>query len=139
MVRRIQQRAHHRAPNNVNALVMDGHALEFSDNHFDAVILHLILAVIPEPVTCLQEAARVVKPGGYITVFDKFLPAGKRISRRRRIANWVTRVLFSELNRQLEPLVASARGLRIVRDEVDARLVIFRTVLLKKDDIQKVT
>jgi hypothetical protein len=51
----------------------------------------------------------------------------------------VTRVLFSELNRQLEPLVASARGLRIVRDEVDARLVIFRTVLLKKDDIQKTT
>lgn len=133
MVRRIQQRGH----SNVTAQVMDGHALEFPDDHFDAVVLHLILAVIPEPKTCLSEAARVLKSGGYITIYDKFLPAGKRISWRRRMANWVTRVLFSELNRQLEPLVASVPTLRIMRDEIDARFVIFRTILLKKDNATK--
>jgi ubiquinone/menaquinone biosynthesis C-methylase UbiE len=132
MVRRIEQRADNVNAPNVNTQVMDGQVLEFPDGHFDAVILHLILAVIPDPETCLREAARVLKTGGHITIYDKFLPLGKRISLRRKLANGLTRVLFSELNRQLEPLVDSVPELHILRDEVDSHFVIFRTVLLKK-------
>jgi ubiquinone/menaquinone biosynthesis C-methylase UbiE len=48
----------------VTAQVMDGQALDLPDAAFDAVLLHLILAVIPDPIACIREAARVLKPGG---------------------------------------------------------------------------
>src|SRR5687768_10945396 len=53
--------------------IMDGHQLAVRSGSFDAVVLHLILAVIPDPVRCLKEAARVLRPQGRIVVFDKFV------------------------------------------------------------------
>ena len=38
---------------NVQAMVMDGQSLGFSDNSFDFIILHLILAVIPDSIACI--------------------------------------------------------------------------------------
>ena len=52
---------------------MDGHSLAVPRAAFDAVVLHLILAVIPDPVRCLREAARALRPGGRVVVFDKFV------------------------------------------------------------------
>ncbi|WP_223815999.1 class I SAM-dependent methyltransferase [Adhaeribacter rhizoryzae] len=75
MVTRLAQRSA-RLQLPVKALVMDGQQLALPDNAFDKIVLHLILAVIPDPVRCLQEAERVLKPGGNIVVFDKFLPPG---------------------------------------------------------------
>src|SRR5665647_456833 len=42
---------------NVQALVMDGMALTFEDRTFDKIILHLILAVIPDSMACISEAS----------------------------------------------------------------------------------
>src|SRR5208283_1740288 len=38
----------------IDARVMDAHELEFADSSFDAVILHLILAVVPDPVNSIR-------------------------------------------------------------------------------------
>jgi SAM-dependent methyltransferase len=73
----------------VEADVMDAQRLAFPPASFDAVILHLVVAVVPDPVACLSEAARVLVPGGRAVVFDKFVPEGQRPSRRRRLANLV--------------------------------------------------
>jgi len=102
----------------VQAIVMDGHCLRFHDSSFDAIVLHLILAVIPDPVMCLQEAERVLKTGGKITVFDKFLPNERKVSRLRRVANVFTNILFSDITRDFESIVQKS-GLTVLSD-VDA-------------------
>lgn len=50
--------------------VGDARNLEFGDATFDVVILHTTLCHIPEPQKALGEAHRVLKPGGWIAVFD---------------------------------------------------------------------
>ncbi|MCJ8164961.1 class I SAM-dependent methyltransferase [Pontibacter sp. E15-1] len=100
MIRKLLKRAQ-RLHIPVRAEVMDGERLRFADASFDAVILHLILAVIPDPVACLREVERVLKPGGAVMVFDKFLPDGVQPSLVRRLLNPVTRLLFSDINRSM--------------------------------------
>ncbi len=100
----------------VQAEVMDGQSLEFSTESFDAVVLHLILAVIPDPIACIQEAVRVLKKDGQIVVFDKFLSGDEQPSFGRRVANIIANVAFSDINRRLEPIV-SAVPLQLLREE----------------------
>ena len=78
----------------------------FPDSSFDAVVMHLILAVMPQPERGVREAVRVLKPGGRIAVFDKFLRDEQSPSVGRRLLNAVVKPLFSDLNRRLGPLIA---------------------------------
>lgn len=99
----------------VQALVMDGQALEFANDSFDKIILHLILAVIPDPIACIQEAERVLKHGGQIVVFDKFVRKGSKISLARRLANVLTNLVFSDITRDFESIINKTR-LTVVTD-----------------------
>ena len=89
----------------VDARVMDASALDFPDGSFDLVLLHLIVAVVPDPRGCIAEAARVLVPGGRATVLDKFVPDGGRPSLLRRILDLPARVVATRLTRQLAPLL----------------------------------
>lgn len=100
----------------VTAEVMDAGRLAYADASFDGVILHLALAVVPDPVAAIREAARVLRPGGRVAVFDKFLPDDTVASPLRRAAAAVARLVATDLNRQLGPLLR-AGGLREVRRE----------------------
>jgi phosphatidylethanolamine/phosphatidyl-N-methylethanolamine N-methyltransferase len=117
----------------VTLAVMDGHRLAVADASVDGVILHLVLAVIPDPARCLREAARVVKPGGRISVFDKFLPDGGSASWPRRAAGRVAELLVTSINRRLGDIVAAA-GTRLVveRDRPAAFGSFFRSVTLRR-------
>ena len=119
----------------VNAQVMDGQKLAFPDNHFDAVILHLILAVIPDPVACLQEAERVTKSGGKLVVFDKFLPDNKQPNMVRRVLNLFTNLLATDINRKMGVLLANTH-LELIKQEAAALNGTFQIYLLKKEEQQ---
>jgi phosphatidylethanolamine/phosphatidyl-N-methylethanolamine N-methyltransferase len=84
----------------------DCQRLPFSDYSFDLAILHLILAVLPDPVACLRETARVLKPGGSVLIFDKFLRPGQRAP-LRRLANPLLRRVATRLDVVFEELLAA--------------------------------
>ncbi|WP_336213997.1 methyltransferase domain-containing protein [Nonomuraea sp. LPB2021202275-12-8] len=54
----------------IDFLVGDAHALDLPGGTFDAVIAHTLISHVGDPLTVLREAARVVRPGGTVTVFD---------------------------------------------------------------------
>jgi len=89
----------------VQSIVMDGQTLDFVDNSFDKIIIHLILAVIPDPIACIQESERVLKHGGQIVVFDKFVHKNSKISLLRRFANVLTNLVFTDITRDFESII----------------------------------
>lgn len=50
--------------------VGDVHHLDIGESSFDAVIAHTLLSHVADPLTVLKEAARVVRPGGSVAIFD---------------------------------------------------------------------
>lgn len=130
MIAKLQERAK-QLDIPVQAQVMNGQQLDFADNSFDAVILHLILAVIPDPVACIREVERVLKPGGTAIVFDKFLPDGQRPSVLRRLFNTVASTLFSDINRSIGAIVRHT-SLEVELNEPAALGGTFRIVRLRK-------
>lgn len=112
--------------------VMDGQRLALRDGTFDAVALHLILAVIPDPVACLQEAARVTRAGGRVVVFDKFV-RGPRVPVLLRIVNVVASALFTDVTRNFEAILAdSAVPLRVEVDEAVGGGGLYRQIVLHR-------
>ena len=130
MVRGAEERAHRRGLGGV-FVVGDARALPFAAGSFDVVILHLILAVAPEPERIVGEVDRVLVPGGTVSIFDKFLPAGQTPGLGRRLANQVAALMFSELNRTVEPLVAG-RGWRVRSDEPAGFRGSYRRIIANK-------
>jgi SAM-dependent methyltransferase len=54
----------------VEFLVGDAHAPELPDASVDAVIAHTLLTHVTDPAAVLAAAARVVRPGGLVAIFD---------------------------------------------------------------------
>ena len=111
MVQRTERRARDLGVQ-IDARIGEAGALPFDDDTFDVVLLHLFLSVIPDPETAAAEAARVLVPGGRISIYDKFVPAGEDPPLWRRAVNPITRILFSEFTRRLEPIL-DGTGLRV--------------------------
>ena len=132
MLKRLVRRAENTGKS-VTSRVMDARELAFPDASFDGVIMHLVLAVMPQPARGLSEAARVLKPGRRIAVFDKFLRDAERPSAKRRLLNAFAKPLFSDMNRRLGPLVAAA-GLTIEHDEPVAFGEMYRIATLVKPE-----
>ncbi|MDP1572139.1 MAG: methyltransferase domain-containing protein [Vicinamibacterales bacterium] len=107
-------RARARAPSRHFAYA-DAEQLGFPDACFDVVLLHFIVAVVADSAACLREAARVTRPGGRISLLDKFVPDGRTPSLTRRALNVLAHVAFSDITVDLSAaLRASGSPLEVV-------------------------
>jgi ubiquinone/menaquinone biosynthesis C-methylase UbiE len=107
----------------------DAHALPFANASFDHAVLHLILAVVPNPAACLTEVARVVRPGGTVLIFDKFLKPGQPAF-LRRLANPLVRRLATRLDVVFEDVLGQAPALHLQSDEPALAAGWFRLIRL---------
>lgn len=89
--------------------------LPYDDHAFDIIIMHLILAVVPEPVRTLQEALRTLKPSGRILIMDKFLRPGQIAPLRRMFNPLISRIATS-INLVFEEVVAQCPNARVTHD-----------------------
>lgn len=128
MLAQAQRRGHGRS---IQLVQGDVHCLPFPDGHFDAVVLHLILAVVPQPERCLAEAARVLKAGGRVLVFDKFLRPGERALWKRTL-NHLTRRVATRLDVVFEDVLKAAPDLDLQHDQPALAGGWFRLIRLAK-------
>ena len=106
-------------------------ALPFRDASFDHAVLHLILAVVPDAAAALTETARVVRPGGGILIFDKFLRRGQSALLRRLLSPLAAR-LVTRLDVVFEDVLHRVPGLRVASDEPAAAGGWFRRIKLER-------
>ena len=131
MLDRARRRTARLGMDSVRIETMDAQALRLDGGQFDLVILHLILAVVPDARATLREAARVLKADGRISIYDKFAPDDRPPGLLRRLANVVSETLATSITRQLGPLLDEA-GLEAVVDRPSHFKGFFRTVLARK-------
>jgi phosphatidylethanolamine/phosphatidyl-N-methylethanolamine N-methyltransferase len=73
MLRKAQEKATHLAQ--VSGIAaMDACRLGFSDASFDGVAVPFVITLVPDPEGALDEALRVLKPGGILAVSSKLGP-----------------------------------------------------------------
>lgn len=130
MLERARRRAE-RAGRVLDLRVGDAAALPYASASFDAVVMHLILAVVPDPVAALAEAARVTRPGGEIAVLDKFLRPGQRAPLRRLAAPLMRRIA-TRTDVVFEDCLARVDGLEVIEDAAVGAGGWFRRIRLRR-------
>jgi phosphatidylethanolamine/phosphatidyl-N-methylethanolamine N-methyltransferase len=72
MLRKAQRRVERLHLTNVEGLaVMDAEHLDFPDDSFDVVMAQYVVTAVPNPEACLDEFARVLKPGGELILLSR--------------------------------------------------------------------
>lgn len=131
MLKRAQSRSASAFP--VHLIEADAMNTPLKQQQFDIVLLHLILAVVPKPEQALAEASRILKPGGRILIFDKFLHHHQKAPLRRLISPLLG-MLATRTDVELEPLLAAHPELTLTRDEPLLARGWFRGITLIKND-----
>jgi phosphatidylethanolamine/phosphatidyl-N-methylethanolamine N-methyltransferase len=105
MLKKAMKKAERLKMDNVKLRIMDAESLNYPDNYFDKVTLFLILSVVDNPRKAFSEAVRVLKTGGEMAVFDKFLKSGQKQDLIRKGANIILSNFGTDINRVFEDII----------------------------------
>lgn len=115
----------------IHLLQGDAMRLPLADASIDCVLMHFILAVVPEPARALAEASRVLRPGGRLVVVDKFLRPDERAT-LKRLLNPLLQRLATRTDVVFEALLAAHPELQLDHDQALAFGGWFRRLSLSK-------
>jgi len=118
--------------NNLSLCVGNVLKLPYADNSFDVVLMHLILAVVPDPQLALIESCRVVKSGGKIIILDKFIRPGQKAYLRRLISP-ILGLLITRTNVVFENLLIACPSLSLISNQATELSSWFRRIELQKN------
>lgn len=129
------ERAQHRAAvvgARVELQLGDAQQLNFSDNTFDEVVATFVFCSVPDPVLGLQEAARVLKPGGRLLLLEHMRAANPLLGTLMDALNpVVVRVMGANINRRTVEKVRRS-GLRVQQVEDVGMGGIFKLIVAHK-------
>jgi phosphatidylethanolamine/phosphatidyl-N-methylethanolamine N-methyltransferase len=115
--------------------VMDAADLEFGDEAFDVALAPYVMSVVPQPERALDEAWRVLRPGGSLIVMNHFAAwKGARATVERRMETaaawlgWHPNFPFAAIG----DWVASRPDARIVERSELPPMKLFTLITIKK-------
>lgn len=130
MLAKAKKRAE-QSSSNIDLTEGDVHQMPYPDASFDAVVMHLILAVVPRPDLALSEASRVLKPGGHLYILDKFLKPNETALLKRAINPFI-RHIATRTDVVFEELLAQRPELKLIDDQPTHLTSWFRYITLNK-------
>ncbi|WP_374723475.1 class I SAM-dependent methyltransferase [Calidifontibacillus erzurumensis] len=117
----------------IQFLQMDAQNMEFNNDTFDYVVASLILSVLPDADKCLKEMTRVLKAGGKIIIFDKFVPKNQQLSLSKKLLRPIIKVLGTDIGLNFEDLYRRNNTyLTIIEDENVMMNGMYRKIILSK-------
>jgi ubiquinone/menaquinone biosynthesis C-methylase UbiE len=109
----------------------DARHLPVGEAAFDTAILNLILSVVPDGNACLRETLRILKPGGKLIVFDKFVSEDRKPTLGRRFINFFSTLLGTDITRRFDQ-IAGDLELNLLHEEASLLKGTYRIILLSK-------
>ncbi len=113
MVQTANRRMQKQGIANAKAMIADGTRLPFPDNHFDAIIATFAFTSFPEPDKAMKECARVLRPGGILSILDTGKPHEKKGTLRYRYLKAVMwRAGYTDIGLDI-PRIVAGTGLKV--------------------------
>jgi ubiquinone/menaquinone biosynthesis C-methylase UbiE len=102
-------------PGRLRFVVTDAEDLAFKDGTFDKVVATCVFCSVPDPVRGLQEARRVLRPGGEVVLLEHMRPGGLLGRLFDLLDPLMSRLMGPHINRRTLENVRKA-GLRLVEE-----------------------
>lgn len=120
----------------IRFLEMDAQEMKFENNQFDLIVGSLILSVVPDAGACFREMARVLKPGGELVLFDKFLMKEKEPSFSKKMIRPMIKLLGTDIGLNFTDLFEKNKtGLLITEDVPVMFNGMYRKIRLSKQEL----
>jgi phosphatidylethanolamine/phosphatidyl-N-methylethanolamine N-methyltransferase len=129
MLERAQDKVNRNGWRHITLEQGDALDLKFEDDSFDYVMAFHVISVVPDPQRMLDEARRVCRPGGIVTIINHFRSGNPRVARLQRTIDPLTRALgWTTLKL---PEVLNRRELHVDRQWKTSRHSLFTIVVAR--------